>query len=341
VYLCSAPKENLCHDEPQGKIMNLFTLMFARVLLAPLLASSYSLSILPRPFIGGLGRGLGLLLLVLNFRKRIVTENLNLALGKEKSPEELITLRKEFYKCIGLTFLEIARNFTLSQKQMREEIVFSEKDRKIIQEIIDKGKGAVCISAHIANWELLAMGMAAHGYPISLVVKKMNNPFSQVLIERQRIRADLGVIYSGGTIEKIKLALKQGTFIGFMMDQNTTGNKGIRANFFGVPASSIRGLAGLARDTSCIILPLCSYRQADGRHRLQLMPELPYLTAPEFPEGSSERLLREEWLNTQQYQTALEQMVRKHPEQWMWIHRRWKTNRAAFDPKTVHLENRI
>lgn len=319
--------------------MNLFTFMIARILLAPLLAFSYSLSVLPRPVIGALGRGLGLFLMAVHFRKRIVTENLKLAFGKEKSSKELTALCKEFYQCIGLTFLEIARNFSLSQQQMREEIVFSDEDRKIIQGIIDRGKGAVCVSGHFANWELLAMGMAAHGYPISLVVKKMNNPFSQVLIERQRLRTGLGIIYSGGTIEKMKTALKQGTFIGFMMDQNTTGNKGIRANFFGVPASSIRGLAGLARDTGCTILPLCSYRQKDGRHRLFLMPELSYLTAPELAEGSPERTLREEWLNTQQYQTAIETMVRKQPEQWMWIHRRWKTSRIPFDPTTVHLEN--
>jgi KDO2-lipid IV(A) lauroyltransferase len=265
--------------------------------------------------------------------------NLDLALGKELPPEGRERLAREIYANIGLTFLEIARNFSLSREKMKAELHISPETRARLQKIIAAGKGAVFVSGHIANWELLGTGSTAHGYPVAIVVKKMNNVISQALIERQRKRASLEIIYSGGAIQKMKECLRRGLIIGFMVDQNVTGKKGIRANFFGVPAASIRGLAGLVKDTGVPVMSVCAFRRPDGTHELYLGPELPYLQDESLPEGSEERRLREEWLNTQQYQDAVEKIVRMHPDQWLWIHRRWKASRAPLDPATAHREN--
>lgn len=311
----------------------------AQIALLPLLAFSYFLAACPPGFVGALGKGLGAFLRALGFRKKIVDSNLELALGKELNEEEREKLSQKVFAHIGTLFLEIARNFGLSRAQMVAELKVDEASMARIGKILEGNKGAVFITGHIANWELFAMGIANKGVPVSLVVKKMNNPVSQALIERQRVRTGLEIIYSGGAIEKMKAALKRGRAIGFMVDQNTTGTRGIRVNFFGVPAASIRGLAGLARDTGAAIVPVCAFRLPCGKHEMKLYDPLPYLSEPGLPAGSPERLAREEWLNTQQYQASIERMVREHPEQWMWIHRRWKTNRAPLAPDTAHLEN--
>lgn len=307
--------------------------------LVPILLLANVLNLIGKNIFTAAGVAFGDFLRLAGFRTKIVRANLQLALGEEISAETLQALEKKIYRNIGTVFLEIARNFSFSAERMRQEVQIDPACRAKIDSILSQGKGAVFISGHLANWELFAMGMAAHGYPVMIVVKKMNNPVSQALIERQRLKTGLGVIYSGGTIEKMKAELKNGKAIGFMLDQNTTGKKGIRANFFGVPASSIRGLAGLVRETGAPVVPICAVRGADGKHFVRLLEPLAYLKAGELPEGSPERAAREEWLNTQQYQGAVEELVRKQPEQWLWIHRRWKANRTKFIPGHEHLEN--
>ena len=132
----------------------------------------------------------------------------------------------------------------------------------------------------------------------------------------------------------------RGVGIGFMLDQNTTGKKGIRCNFFGVPASCIRALSKLVQETGAAVIPVCCFREAEGRHRVRLLPELSYIKDETLAAGSEERALREEWLNAQRYQDALEELVRLHPDQWLWIHRRWKANREPLVSGLEHAENR-
>jgi KDO2-lipid IV(A) lauroyltransferase len=313
--------------------------LVASILLLPLLFLSHTLALLSPATIGSLGRRLGALLQATGFRGKVVTGNLELALGEELSRGGLAALNERVYRHIGTLFLEIARNFGMTGEQRRRELYLSPEDAARIRRTLAPGKGAVFITGHIANWELFATGMAAWGFPVSIVAKRMNNAVSQALIERQRHSTQIEIIYSGGALEQMQEHLKRGRAIGFMVDQNTTGSKGIRANFFRVPASSIRGLAKLVRETGTAVVPICAFRLADGCHEVRLLDPLPFLQAPHLPEGSPERLAREEWLNTQQYQAALEQLIRLHPEQWMWIHRRWKASRAALNPETAHLEN--
>lgn len=311
----------------------------AKIVLIPLLLFSHFLGALNPKGIGILGRGFGNFLRVAGFRKKVVLSNLELAFGSSKSDEERAQLVRAIYQHIGTLFLEIARNFSLTKKQRLRELRISPENLRRIQQAVKNGPGAVFITGHIANWELFAMGTAAYGVPVSIVVKKMNNAISQALIERQRLGTDLELIYSGGAIEQMKKHLARSRAVGFMVDQNTTGKKGIRANFFGVPASSIRGLAKLVHDQKTSIVPICSFRLPCGNHEVTVLDPLPYLEASELPAGSPERWAREEWINTQQYQSAVEKLIRMHPEQWMWIHRRWKTSRTPLDPHTAHLEN--
>lgn len=310
----------------------------ATLIMAPVLFGAHTLRALGLANLGRLGKVAGQILLALGFRRRVVASNLELALGKELSPQERERLLKRVYQSTATVFLEVLRNFSLDQAQMREELEVDPADAQTIRQALARGKGAVFISAHVANWELSAMGMAAHGFPVAIVVKKMNNRISQELIERQRERTNLTIIYAGGTLLKMKELLAQGKAIGFMVDQNTTGTKGIRANFFGVPASSIRGLAHLVKETGTPVIPYCAFRLPSGKHKVWIGPEIIYQEAPELPAGR-ERELREEWLNTQAYQTAIEAMIRLHPEQWLWVHRRWKARRDPLDPAKAHLEN--
>lgn len=312
--------------------------MFAKIILMPLMVFSSFLRFLKPSSIGRLGRGLGWFLQKVGFRTKIVQKNLALALGKEKSPEELQKLQTQIYQHVGTLFIEIARNFTLTKEDFLRELSVDHRDLEKINQIKNEGRGAIVISAHIANWELFPAGMAARGVPVSIIAKKMSSSVSQKLIEDRRATAGFDVIYAGNTLVKMAAALKQGQFIGCMLDQHMPGKKGLRVHFFDVPAASIRGIATLARETRCRIIPMCIYRQLDGTHRLHVMDEVEYIEAKNLPEGSPERILREEWLNTQKYQMVLEQMIRQQLDQWLWIHRRWKADQTPLNPSTAHLD---
>lgn len=315
--------------------------MIIKIILIPLMLFSFCLRCLPLRWLGVLGKGLGALLKAVGFRTRIVKGNLQLALGKEKTPQELQDLQKKVYQHIGTLFLEIARNFTLTRQQFIDEVYVSDEDILKLDKIKAAGGGMLVISAHTGNWEIFPASMAARGYKVAIVAKKMSSPVSQNLIEQRRVTAGFEVIYTGNTLNKIAESMRAGCFVGCMVDQHMPGARGLRVNFFGAPAASIRGLANLARDTKCRVVPMHVSRQEDGRHRLHVMDELKYIEAPELPAGSPERLLREEWLNTQKYQECLEAMIRQNLPQWLWIHRRWKANQTPLNHKTAHLEQNV
>ncbi len=312
-----------------------------KIILIPLMLFSYFLRSLSLRWLGKLGGGLGVLLQAVGFRTRIVEDNLKLALGKEKSPEELKQLQKKVYAHIGTLFLEIARNFTLTRQQYIDEMVISAEDLAKLDKLKKEGRGMLVISAHTGNWEIFPASIAARGYPVSIVAKKMSSPVSQSLIEDRRTTTGFEVIYTGNTLNKIAESMRAGRFVGCMVDQHMPGARGLRVNFFGTPAASIRGLANLARDTKCIVMPIHVYRLENGTHRMNFMEPLEYIEAPELPAGSQERLLREEWLNTQKYQECLEAMIRQNLPQWLWIHRRWKANRTPLHFETAELEQNL
>lgn len=319
----------------RSMIFRFFTPLF----LAPLLISSNVLRLGGNRMLKVLGHGLGLTLYTIGFRRRIVDSNLNLALGREKTEAELATLSREVFKSTGILFLEILRNISLSREEMKRELILGAEEKAKVDAVLAQGQGAIFMSAHLSNWELSAMGMAAHGYPVAIVVKKQNSPLSQALIERVRQRSSLHVIYAGNTIEKMKVALREGKAIGFMMDQNVTGKKGIRVNFFGVPASSIRALSKLVKDNGTPVIPYCVERQPDGRQKVVVLEALPYLSLDTPVRSEEEGVLREEWINAQAYQSCIEDLIRRRPEQWLWIHRRWKADRTPLDLERAHLEN--
>lgn len=313
--------------------------MLVKLMLTLIYALSHGIRALGLKSLAALGSGLGAFLFFIHFRKRVVMDNLKLAYGKELSAEELEKLARQVYRSIGTTFLEIARNFSLTKEQMQIEMDFEPEDKKKLKALQERGIGAIYISCHMANWELFGMGVACHDFPTTIVVRKISGAISQALIEQRRELTGIHIIYPGGALAKMKEAVSQGRMVGYMIDQHTPAPKGIRVNFFGTPASSSRGLAKIARETHCLIFPICAFRQADGKHRIKLLEALPYITAPEFPENSPEREAREEYLNIQQYQAAMEKLIRMHPEQWLWIHRRWKVDRTPLEPSTAYKAN--
>ncbi|MCO5142275.1 MAG: lysophospholipid acyltransferase family protein [Oligoflexia bacterium] len=285
------------------------------------------------------GSGLGAFLSLIGFRKKIVRTNLEMTLCKSKHSKRRSILEKSIYQHIGTLFIEILRNFSLNRSEILSAFEVSSRDVERLKRIIDENKGAIFISGHIGNWELIPMGISVRGFPVSIVVKKMNSAISQYLISHLRKRTGIGIIYSGKALEKMEAELSQGRFIGMMMDQNITGSKGIRANFLGVPASSIRGISHLVKKTGAKVFSVAIYRKKSGNYQFYLSEEIEYQKISDSNYSPVEKEAREEWVNTQIYQTEVEKLLRRKPSQWLWIHRRWKCSREPLVINQEHKEN--
>lgn len=299
-------------------------LILVYIIISPLLLLSFALRILPSRVVTALGRRAGRMLKSVGFRTRIVANNLELTVAKEMSSEELQKLETKIFENSGITFLQILRNFSMTRVRARNEVFISKENRDYLDQLKAQKKGAVVLSAHIACWELFPVAMAAYGYSVCAVVKRISSKFYQSFVEHRRISAGFDVIYTGNTLVKMNEAINNGKLVGFMMDQHIGGKSAIETTFFGARASSIKGLAQLARDSGCLILPMCMYRRPDGTHELFIDEPLKYIHGVQFPENSQERLNYEIQVNSQLYQDTVEKLVRKKMEQWLWIHRRWK-----------------
>lgn len=285
-----------------------------------ILTFSYGLNFIGLPLFSFFGRVFGLFLEAIRFRHKTISINLELAFGRELTSAAVMRLKRDIYRNLGTVFLEILRNFSLDKKQIQEELHIGHETRAKIETILARKKGLIIISAHTSNWELCAMGVAAHGFKTYIVVRKIHGKISQFLISKLRRNSGLNIIYSGGVLAKMKQVLAEGSVVGIMLDQHKTGSKAVRASFFGIPADSIRGIANLVKETGTPVLPGYAARLADGRHELRVLDEVVYEEAVDSQE--------EELINTQKYQDAIEQIVRAEPDKWMWAHRRWKAVEA-------------
>ncbi len=181
---------------------------------------------------------------------------------------------------------------------------------------VQNGKGAVCMTGHFGNWEYMG-AMVAQRFPMAFLYQPQNNPYVDAFIRRTRAHANMHSI-PRNSLRDILKALRQKKFVAILADQDA-GRNGIFVNFMGRPAATAPGPAAFVLKTGAPILFVCSLRQPGGRHLIEsealYFDDLP-------PHWSAEEKLRH---ITQSWTGILEKYVRRYPDHWFWMHRRWKT----------------
>ncbi len=183
-----------------------------------------------------------------------------------------------------------------------------------------QGTGALILTAHLGNFDLLCCAAPAIGFPLSTVAKRMRNTAADAWIRDRWRSFGVDVLPPRNSIRDCIRAVREGRLLGFMLDQNMTRDEGVFVEFFGRPACTTTGLAVLAAYTGAPVMPVFVHREHDGRHRIRVLPPL------EPPAGREPESLRDA---TQSYTRVIEAQVRAHPEQWIWLHRRWRTRPPA------------
>jgi len=177
------------------------------------------------------------------------------------------------------------------------------------------------LTAHLGNWELLAVAHRLTGFPLAVVVRPLDARALDALAERLRRKAGVELLAKRGALRAVLSALHRRRMVGVLLDQNASRREGVFVPFFGRPASTSRSLALLATRTRTPVLPIFTRREADGGHVVTIHPPL---DAPGTPDA--ERAIIE---LTMRCNEAIEAAIRRTPEQWLWIHRRWRTRPAA------------
>ena len=190
------------------------------------------------------------------------------------------------------------------------------------------GQPGFILSGHLGNWELTIGACVANGVPLDIVVKRARSERAEKILQWYRQKAGAGVFLESGTAKDILRSFSRGRWVGFILDQFMGPPIGLPVNFFGKRAGTAAAVALLTEKRDVPIVPLYSYRDEQGRVHLVFEPALKF---PPLSEDRNERLFQK----TQIYNDVLENLIRKHPEQWLWLHRRWKEYRGVprWQPK--------
>ncbi len=263
-----------------------------------------------RPLAAMLG---GLLFDVLGYRRRVILENLAVAFP-ELGVAERRRLGREAMRHLVLTLLEFLRIPRYAARGFEGRVRLVERHH--LDRARARGRGVLCLTGHLGSFELAVAAAAREWSPIALVVKAFP-PAVDRLVRGIREASGLSVLYAEGGARPILRALARGELVGFALDQNATRAQGVFVDFFGRPASTLRSLAQLAILSGAPVVPAIPWRAEDGTHVLELHPEIPL----------EERESREETVRhmTAVYTAALEAAIRRHPAQWFWTHKRWRT----------------
>lgn len=276
-------------------------------------------SILPLRLVRAFGRGLGRLLSDLDARHvAVATGNLRQAFPHWDDVRRLRTARS-VYAHFGQVLLEIL----WLRGRPREEVLglVEVVGREHVADAFAPGKGVICVTAHIGNWELHGL---THGWmfgPISVVARPIDNPDLHRRLCEVRTMGGNTVIDKRRALAQIMRGLKENRGIAILIDQNVQAQDGIFVDFFGRAAATTTVAAALAVRTGCALLPSHTVLGRDGRYRLVYDPVLRV-----SPSGNRETDIAR---LTQQLTTIIEGWIRDAPEQWLWLHKRWKTQPLA------------
>lgn len=279
----------------------------------------YPLRFLPRRVELFKGKILGLILKACGFRTKIVRDNLELAYSGDikkgkMSTADLLWLERQNYIHYGRLIFELLH---IPFDALR----FAKKNVKVegyenIENALKKGKGVFLLSAHTGYWEIMSVMASLYNIPIHIVTKYLRISLFDKIWVKSRQSYGVKLINERNSAREILKTIKNNGAVGFVMDQFMGPPVGIRSSFFAKPAWTMASLAWFVSKTNAAVVPVFNFRNQDGSFTIQVGKELEFQRT-----GSSDGDIA---YNTQLYNDVVESFIREYPDQWLWIHRRWK-----------------
>jgi KDO2-lipid IV(A) lauroyltransferase len=255
---------------------------------------------------------------LLPFRRDVILENLRRVFGTSVPETEIVRLAQAHYAHLWRLAVEFIRFRWLSAE--RKSALIRVDNVEALARALDRGKGVLVLTGHFGNFEVATIAGLRH-FPqmrgrFHFVRRPIRPLWLDALVNRRFRRGGFGVLGKRGSLDAILGRLEAGDLVVFPFDQHAAPPDGIPIDFFGHPAGTFKSLAIMALATGAPVVPASSWREADGSHVLRFEDALPLIEC----DNVNEEIRR----NTRAYNAMIEVLVLRHPEQWYWVHRRWK-----------------
>ena len=244
----------------------------------------------------------------------IAIGNLTYAFGCQKQPPEIKKIARQVFINLMQVVFEIGWSLKLKESQFAEH--FKIDGYHHIKSAYEKGRGVLALTAHFGNWELLTIIAAMIRFPLNIVVRPLDFKPLDHFIFNLRTRYGGKIIPKQRSFRTIIKCLNRGEMVALLMDQNVDWYEGVFVDFMGHRACTNKGLALLALKTGAPVIPVFMIREKKG-FRAEFGPEIPTLKT-----GDKQKDVE---MNTREYNRVIENIIRRYPDQWFWIHQRWKT----------------
>jgi KDO2-lipid IV(A) lauroyltransferase len=270
---------------------------------------------LPRAWTAKMADIMGEMLFCVDKKHRdIAMGNLTYAFGFQKQPQEIKKIARQVFINLMQVVFEIGWSLQLKDSHFTEH--FRIDGYHHIQNAYEKGKGVLALTAHFGNWELLTIIAAMIQFPINIVVRPLDFKPLDLFIFNLRTRYGGKIIPKQRSFRTIIRCLNRGEMVALLMDQNVDWYEGVFVDFMGHRACTNKGLALLALKTGAPVIPVFMIREKKG-FRAEFGPEISTLKT-----GDRQKDIE---VNTREYNKIIENVIHRYPDQWFWIHQRWKT----------------
>jgi KDO2-lipid IV(A) lauroyltransferase len=246
-------------------------------------------------------------------RKKVVIKNLQIAFPNVNL-SSIKQLSYKVYRSFAITLVEIMYLPYLTKKELMDKVECSNPD--LIVDMYGEGKGVILLSSHFGNWEYIATSVALQiGIPFSVIVKPLRNPLVYEWMNKARTKLTNEIVPLGISIRKTYQTLKEKKIVAMVADQRGP-REGVKVKFFNRDVSVYTGPAALALKTRAPIIYGIPVRQKDYKYKTELVE----ISIENLPENDEEKIVE----LSQRHTAYLEKVISEHPEQWLWMHDRWK-----------------
>ena len=243
----------------------------------------------------------------------------------EKKDDQIVAIAKGAYRNLGIVAAEFFSLPRLTKDNIGKLVEVEGLEN--CTQALAKGRGVLMFGSHFGNWELEAVAASLLIKPLVVIYRPLDSAVLDALVLRVRSATGNPPLAKDRAMRSMLRSLKHNEMLGILIDQNVAWYEGVFVDYFGRPACTTDGLALLALHTGAPVLPAYMARRPDGRYRFVIGPEVEIINT-----GDREA---DVLANTQRFTKIIEETVRLYPDQWLWVHQRWKTQRCQARRKEV------
>jgi Kdo2-lipid IVA lauroyltransferase/acyltransferase len=278
---------------------------------------------LPRPLARAVAIALGQTIHLFHGKlRRVGMRNLELAFPDKSTGARRKIVRRVF-SSLGRQFAEVCLFPHYTRENVSKTVIYDGFEN--FDRASQRGKGVLFLTGHVGGWELSAFAHSLYGHPLHFVMRPLDNPYLDAMVRQYRTMHGNTPILKDDPVRELLRAMKAGGTVGILIDTNMTPPEGVFVDFFGIPACTASGLARIALRTDAAVVPgFTVWDPVLRKYRLRFDPAVQLIRT-----GNNDSDIV---ANTAQFTKIIEEVVRRYPDQWLWVHRRWKTRPPGEPP---------